>query len=201
MDSANVTVRFRFLSFWTGLLITIITTILLKVFIPGMPIRDVAAVFTAGIVCTTLYYHARNLRFNYEINTEKLKSDKKIAAVNLIGDWHKAENIRNTIIARDFLLDNIRAADDDIISKLEDKVHTDARVAVVSVLNYLERIAIAAIHDAADEQILKDYFIAIFDFYAHKALPFITARRKEKQDDKLFVFFLDINRKWNQSPS
>jgi Domain of unknown function (DUF4760) len=197
VDSASIKVSLPHFRFWAGLVIAAIITCSLKFFVPATPVRDMVAVFTAVIVCTTLYYHARNLRFNYEFNHEKLRSDKKIAAINVIGDWHKAENIRYTITARDFLLKLGNAKHDDIINELEKEENLLARIALVSVLNYLERVAIAAVYDAADQEILKDYFRVIFSFYAHKALPFIHARRKEKQDDGLFAIFLDINRKWS----
>jgi Domain of unknown function (DUF4760) len=194
----KVTARF-FTFFWIGVIIAITVTIVAYLYVPDITIRDLATVFTTGIICTTLYYHATNLRSNYKLNEEKLSSDRKIAAINLIGEWHKAENIRHTIIARDFLLGNIDSQEHEIIKKLEQDENTDARVAVVSVLNYLERIAIAALYHAADEAVLKDYFCTIFSFYEHNAIVFIHSRRKEKQDNRLFARFIEISQKWNDT--
>src|ERR1700743_334951 len=78
-DSGHIRVSYKTL--YIGGIITIggvvIFLIVAHSFNIRYEIRDIVAMITCGIVSTTLIYHAKNLKLNFDANQEKLDFDKK----------------------------------------------------------------------------------------------------------------------------
>lgn len=109
-DNTELRLKVKYWVLLTGLVTTIVTAILVSMYVPSVEVRDVVAVVTGGIVSTTLIYHVLNYHLNYEVNRikfsfddRKLSSDRKVQSIAVIGEWHKPDMIRYTITARDFL--------------------------------------------------------------------------------------------------
>ncbi len=84
MSSINYTddghFKLNYKTLYIGAIITIIGTTIF-VFIANYiglkyEVRDAVAMLTCGIVTTTLIYHAKNLKLNYDANQAKLDFDK-----------------------------------------------------------------------------------------------------------------------------
>ncbi len=170
----------------------------------SIDIRDIVAIFTSGIVCTTLVYHAFNLTMNYEINKikidydeNKIKFDRKVQSLNMITEWHKPEMTILTITIRDFLSEKNT---DNNLSKLIDlPENIDSRKAIVTILNYFEKISLACEFKIADEAVLKDFFQGLFQFYYLNSKDFIQKRRRERNNTKIFERFEKYSTKWNET--
>ncbi len=72
-------IRFKKTTLLVGLIVTVAFDASLYFFLGVTDIKELASVFTAGIVCTTLFYHAQNLQTNYELNQEKLAQDRALS--------------------------------------------------------------------------------------------------------------------------
>ena len=179
-----------------GIAITTIATICMSLFVKSAEIKDVITVFTSGIVSTTLIYHALNYNLNFsankikfEFDESKLGIDRKISAINLIGEWHKKDMTDNIVKVRK-LIDVIKSEKLNAIQideKLESE--TETRVALISILNFFERICLSIEINISDNETLKSYFKFIFRIYWSSFQEFIRYRRKQRDDESIFCDF------------
>jgi Domain of unknown function (DUF4760) len=201
-DNAEIKVRINYLALWIGIPITIIGSFVVAVCIKNVDTKDVVAVFTAGIVCTTLSYHAMNYHLNYEVNRmkfefddNKLIHDKKVVALNIISEWNKPEMTKIANTLKLLFDDFVGKKNSEFIQKIQ--TEADVRFSVIAILNYFEKIGAAVSFEVADENLLKDYFLGLVNGFWHGLNEYIIVRRKEREDDDIFIQFEQLYKKWN----
>jgi uncharacterized protein YktA (UPF0223 family) len=174
----------------------LIATFCVWFFVEKIEIRDIVTVFTSGIVSTTLIYHSLNYNLNYETNKikfefdeTKLAIDRKIHATNLIGEWHKKDMTDNIVRVRK-LMDTVKSGKLNAV-QIDEKIEidTETRIALVSILNYFERICLSIDEGVSDNDILKSYFRFIFRVYWGSFQEFVYYRRKQRDDMSIFCDF------------
>lgn len=184
---------------WIGFICTLIAIILYLYFkFPVFDIKDFMAILTGGVVVTTLLYHAENLHLNKEVNIAKIVTDRKVIALNLIGEWHKPDMMKLTIMSKDFFDKHLATPNkqSNIIDILHKEGNEEQRLSVITILNFFEKVSLAVEKEAADEAILKDFFKSLFKIYFFRTKELIDLRRKEYQDTTVFIKFETINKKW-----
>lgn len=216
-------IKSNFRTIWIGGIITTVTTGLL-VFIVWLSgnwgnvlLRDYIAVFTGGVIATTLFYHAKNLRNNFDANQQRLafermlhqqdRKDKeveaekkrKIFASAICSWWFKPDMAPYVEQARCFLNKYENKLKDhhpfkEFILAL-DKNPTN-RQALISILNLFEYIAIVIKYGLADEEILKKAFKTSFCDYYERLKRYIMWRRKKSPF--YYINYEELAKKWEQ---
>lgn len=201
-DDKQLTFRLKYATLYIGLGATVVITVLMILFVKA-DIRDYVAIFTGGVVCTALFYNAMNLKFSHdaariklEFDDNRLAHDKKIMAINICGEFHKPEMAKLAVQAKSLIKQFEGKKQDELVSFVESDV--DARTGIISVLNFFEKIALSIKFDVADENILRDFYKGVFAWYWHKLYPFIMHRRRESNNNGVFVEFENMISRWSE---
>jgi hypothetical protein len=180
-------------------------------------IRDIVAMLTCGIVSTTLIYHAKNLKLNFDANQEKLDFDKKkfeeekvmkkneqqqkkiVYSFEASTLWFKADMAKHVEVARGFLLRNkdilLNGPIGNIVSEMDKD--QEIRRAIICVLNYFENLSLMIKYDIADEETLKLCFKTAFVDY-HKVLRrYIDEVQNTSR--RYLMNFEEIAEKWSKN--
>jgi len=161
--------------------------------------KDVIALFTSGLVTTTLIYTAKNLRLNFEASQAKLQFDsdkfdyeknakseeirrKKIEySFQVCSQWYSPAMAVHVELSRSFvrkhadkLRDHVIA---DFVNELEENL--ESRRCVISVLNYFENISLLIFKELIDKEIMRDSFKTLFCEYYKVLKPYIIERQKQ----------------------
>lgn len=217
LDTSQI--KFKYSTLYWGALVTIIfTTIFIFVannYNISYEIRDVVAILTCGLVSTTLVYHAKNLRLNYEVNKAKIDFDKlkyteeKISkekdteksktlySFQVSSLWFKPDMANHVELSRKFLREHADKLKDHIpisefISELENNI--EARKAVICILNYFENISLLIKKDLVDEECIKLCFKTLFVDYLKLLRKYIDEIQKESK--RFLMNYEDIAKKW-----
>jgi Domain of unknown function (DUF4760) len=184
-------------------LITVIIVWCFWYFYKVTEIRDLAAIFSIGLITTTLFYHSYNYRLNYEVNVEKLRADRDAnrnkLAFDIAKDWMRNDITTKAMKVREFIDEHIKSGENhtnDLTKKIQNQSSGDIREAVVTLLNYFELVAISIENDTANEVILKEFFMGTFKRYNPEFEDFIKERRKTNPE--AWIKFEQINKKWAQ---
>jgi mRNA-degrading endonuclease RelE of RelBE toxin-antitoxin system len=220
VDTTNIKFKYSTLYWGAGITIIITTIFILVANYSGIEfeIRDIVAIMTCGIVSTTLVYHAKNLRLNFEVNKEKIQFDilkyeeekkskqsekekEKIAhAFHVSSLWFKPDMANHVELSRKFLrehkdkLQNHKPISE-FISELESNI--EARKAVICVLNYFENISLLIKNDLVDENCIKQCFKTLFIDYLKLLRNYIDEIQKES--DRFLMNYEEIAKKWGVS--
>ena len=73
----------------------------------------------------------------------------------------------------------------------------EKQTAVVSMLNYMEKLAIAVEVGVADEDTLREFFDSIIRLYYHALRGFIEYKRTDLSDASVFVRFESLAIRWS----
>lgn len=220
IDTTNV--KFSYSTLYTGATISVIISggIIILSFILkfSLEIKDVISILTCGLVTTTLVYHAKSLRLNYEVNKEKIEFDKlkyeeekkgkqaevlrsKISyAFQVSSLWFKPDMASHVELSRKFLREHKEKLEDhkpiaEFINELEGNI--EARRAVICVLNYFENIALLIKNDLVDEESIKKCFKTLFVDYLKTLKKYIDEIQKESK--RFLMNYEEIAKKWGVS--
>ncbi len=215
-------IKSNFKTIWVGGIITIVLTALVALlsWLTGnwntVPLRDYVAVFTGGAITTTLFYHAKNLKNNFDANQEKLNFDaqkfeyekeekikaslknKRLLSAEVCSWWFKPEMAVNVEKVRYFLKKYETRLKDhkpirEFIQALE-KNHED-RQALISILNLFEYIALLLKNELADEELLNGAYKSIFCDYYDRLKRYIAIRRKK--NGLYLINYEELAKKWS----
>lgn len=167
--------------------------------------RDYATLFTCGIICTTLFYTAKNMRLTYEFHVQKLSVDldeKKLKKIELTiqisSEWFKSLS-DHVEVSRAFIKKftlNPEGTIDVIafVKSIED--NPNERKSLVVILNYFEYLSLLLKRDLVDEQTLKDAFKTVFCEYFLRLKPFIDERQKASR--RYLLNYEEVASKWSK---
>jgi hypothetical protein len=164
-------------------------------------LKNLCFTLTAGSIITGIFYSI----LNYEHNHRKSKDDAKFsrlhASFNVSCEWSKPTMVENLKITKKLhnqhkhLCDENRAKDFfEILEKDE-----EARSALVSILNYLELLAVGIEEGILDETMIKKYFKTMFYRYLSNYGFYIDYRRKIYNNPTAWEYFTAMATKWNKS--
>ena len=194
MDTLNVNVRVRYITLLIGFLATVAVTIWAFFASSSHEPKDIVPVTAAGITATALVYAAMSLHANQILNERKLLQEKKQLSLNLIGEWHKPDMAKLTIVGaavRKEVKDLHPKEVVDILTNDKEK-----QMAVVSMLNYMEKMAISVDVGVADEETLREFFDSIVRLNYHALRGFIEYRRTELSDASVFIKYEGLAKRW-----
>lgn len=217
VDTTNIEFKYSTLYWGTG--ITIVVCMIFGLIVHAnnlkVEIRDFIALLTCGLVSTTLVYHAKNLKLNYDVNKAKIEFDKrkyeeekdskkqdickkKIAyAFQVSSLWFKPDMANHVELSRKFLREHKEKLQDhkpiqEFIDELENNI--EARKAVICVLNYFENLALLIKNDLVDENCIKDCFKTLFIDYLNILRKYIDEVQKESK--RHLINYEEIAKKW-----
>jgi len=180
-------------------------------------IRDILAMLTYGIVSTTLLYHAKNLKLNYDANQAKLefdkskfeeekaiklkeqKSNKIVYSFEATTLWFKPEMGKHVEVARKFLNTNKKELNSGPIEVFKHKLNEsiETRMAVTCVLNYFENLSVMIKRDILDEETIKSCFKSVFVDYYKALKRYID--EIQKKSSRYLMNFEELAQKWEKS--
>ncbi len=200
------------ISNWTlivGLAITVIAVVVVFLcslyFSFKFDFRDYATLFTCGVICTTLFYTAKNIRLTYEYHIQKLGAegdDKRLKKLELTiqisGEWFKSLS-EHVETARNFLKQSNLTPDGSVnvpafVKSIED--NPNARKSLVVILNYFEYLSLLLKCELIDEQTLKGAFKTLFCEYFSRLKPYIDERQKASK--RYLMHYEEVASKWSR---
>lgn len=196
MDTLSYNLNLPYKFFWIGLTITALTTLFVSTY-HHLDVTQIATLIATGFTLTTLAYAALTFNLNLKVNEEKLSFEKKLLAINFISEWHHPDMsgfVRTTRLIRDDLKPNVNQGNDHVVTLLNSD--PAKREAVITILNYFEKVAVAIKYDAADDQVLRDYLAGPLRLNFHAFEPFINHLRGFYNDHKLFELLATMSKRW-----
>ena len=215
-------VKFKYATLYIGAIITVLLTIAFILIARNndidYEIRDIVSFLTCGLVSTTLVYHAKNLRLNYEVNKAKIDFDllkyaeekegkkiesevkKKLHAFKVSSLWFRPDMANHVELSRKFLREHkdkllSHKPISEFISELESNI--ESRKAVTCVLNYFENLSLLIKNDLVDEESLKQCFKTLFIDYLNILRKYIDEIQKESK--RFLMNYEEIATKWSIS--
>jgi len=181
------------------LLITFFSAFYLKYF-RSENIKDIVPLVTCSIIIMTLIYHM----INYEHNLRKFNHDIKIARETLsfttATEWHKPTMIEHlktySVKIKDLqkFIDSGNAKEfSDELSKPE---NDSLKASIICILNYFESISLGVKQGIMDEDFINGFFKSVFSIYYYDLNFFIQHRRKQRQNQKIWLNYTTITEKW-----
>jgi hypothetical protein len=196
MDTFNVNLTIRYITLVVGFLATIAVTIWAYFTSSTHEPKDIVPVTVAGIAATALVYSAMSLHANQILNERKLLQEKKLLSLSLISEWHKPDMVHLTIVGAVLRKQIKDLQPKEVIEVLaNDK---EKQTAVVSMLNYMEKLAISVNVGVADEETLREFFDSIIRLYYHALKGFIEYKRIDLSDANVFIRFEDLAKRWSK---
>ena len=220
IDTSHV--KFKYATLYIGAAITVLlTAIFILLAINNnihYEIRDIVSFLTCGLVSTTLVYHAKNLRLNYEVNKTKMDFDilkyeeekiskqkdsginKKLHSFKVSSLWFRPDMANHVELSRKFLREHkdkllSHKPISEFIAELENNI--ESRKAVTCVLNYFENLSLLIKNDLVDEEALKQCFKTLFVDYLNVLRKYIDEIQK---DSKRFLMnYEEIATRWSIS--
>jgi hypothetical protein len=213
------TVELKYSTLYWGATITVLSAVafilIANKFDMPFEIRDIVAIVTCGLVSTTLVYHAKNLRLNYEVNKAKIDFDKlkyeeekalkqrdseknkEFYSFKVASLWFKPDMANHVELSRKFLRNHKDKLQNhipiqDFINELENNI--EARKAVICILNYFENISLLIKKGHVDEESMKLCFKTLF-------VDYLTVLRKyideiQKESNRFLMHYEEIAKKW-----
>lgn len=216
-------IQFEYSTLYWGGIITFLCAalyyfVVAKVYNNPVDLKDITAILTCGLVSTTLVYHAKNLRLNYEVNKEKIEFDKakyeeekqaklkeaakakKLYAFQVSALWFKPDMATHVELSRKFLREHHAKLEahqpiSEFVEALEKDI--EARKAVTCILNYFENLSLLIKNDLVEEDAIKNCFKTLFVDY-HKALrKYIDEIQKGSK--RFLMNYEEIANEWSVS--
>lgn len=193
----------RYLWLFSGLIVTVLTaiivTVLLNKYEPTIKISQIIPIITpiiaGGAVITTLIYHTFNYHLNQELNTLKIRQDRRNLAISIIGEFQKKEMMEAAIFTIVYFKKNSHTNIKDLSAAIQ--ADETLRLCATILLNFYERVSLAADLGVADEQMLRDFFRGIFKRQYFILREYIADIRRDRQDDQIFLRFEKAALRWN----
>ncbi|NOT91040.1 DUF4760 domain-containing protein [Ferruginibacter sp.] len=215
----TTSVEFKYATLYWGAGITVIIAIAFIIIANycgiTFEIRDIVAIVTCGLVSTTLVYHAKNLRLNYEVNKAKIDFDKQkyeeeklskqkesdknkeFYSFQVASLWFKPDMANHVELSRKFLREHKDKLQDhkpisEFITELENNI--DARKAVICILNYFENLSLLIKKGHVDEESIKLCFKTLFVDYLNILRKYIDEIQKESK--RFLMNYEEVATKW-----
>ena len=161
---------------------------------------DVAVkIIGLGIGVTTAIYAALNLHRIHDVQIRNLALKKREFSFKLIDEFNSPEMSKLTLICHT------------IESELREKQHTSEQImvilngdenkrrAVISVLNFYEKMALTIKYDLSDEIVLKEFFLGLTTRTYNAFEEYIRLKGNRDEKPKVFSEFIELVKKWIKS--
>ena len=195
MDRLSVKLSIRYVALIISLLATILCAVVYA-WISNwiVTLDEIIKIVGVGVAFSTALYAAMSLGNIYDAHKEILNHKKKGFSSQLIDKWLDPE-MTKLILKSTPLQQKIRKLNAEQGMKELDK-NVSNRHALLTVLNFFEQLSVSIINDLADEKMLKEFFRNIVVTYYNANKGMIDARRKYRNNQKLFSQFEQLAKKW-----
>lgn len=193
MDTIIIRIRYGILII--GFLATIGLLIGYLNFTKKIELVEIFTLTGTIIALTGLIYTAINVNSLRAESEEKRKLEKQMNSFSLIKDWYSSQLSDYNVLAKEAAVDSKTKK---ISITKYFKTNSEHEVAILSLLNFFENIALQIRYKTADEKVLKDFYVKIFYSYDKELSDYIKSYRDKNMSDKLFIEFTELAKSWNQ---
>lgn len=159
-------------------------------------VEVIMAIVAAGIALTALVYSAITVNQILVTNEEKLDSDRKKYAAQIIDEYNDPTMPRLTTVAEALATELSKLKPGQVSEYLLKPENAGKEQQIILVLNFMEKLAFTVDFRLADEQLLKEYFQLIVRLY-HRALKdYIEARQREFSSSDPGKKFGELAKRW-----
>lgn len=195
MDRLSIKFSIRYVALILSLLATVICAVVYAWINQWSVTLDaILKIIGIGIAFSTALYAAMSLGSIYDAHKETLNHKKKGYSSQLIDKWLHPE-MAKLILKSTPLQNRIKKLNAEQGMKELDK-EDSSRHALLTVLNFFEQLSVSINNDLADEKMLKEFFRNIIVTYYNANKGMIDARRKFRNNQKLFSQFEHLAKKW-----
>lgn len=160
-----------------------------------------AKIFFAGLVIIGLIYAVINYEFSLNKNESDLKIKKSLASFDTINNWHKEPMVSHISEIKKFEKSKnynlINGDIDEFMAFMHDDKNAPLLNSLVSILNYFETIVSGMNEGILDEQYIRRYYESIMLDYYQQYSTFITKKRSNERNQKIWIEFTRLAQEWN----
>lgn len=160
--------------------------------------KNLATILACGSIVIGIFYTV----LNYEINYHKYKKDRMLAikqtSFQIASDWHKDSIVRHLKTTKKIYEQYKHLIDENSSKEFSELLDSDEdiRAALISILNYLECIALGISEGILDEFFIREFFKGIFINYLNDYDFYIQYRRKKYNNANMWIKFTQLASKW-----
>lgn len=161
-------------------------------------LKNIAVIATYGSVVVGVFYAILNYEHKHQKDLYDIRFAKCSLTYNTMCEWHRPammENLKTTkelFESKKHLILENKAKD--FYEELEE--NNDARAALISILNFLETIAVGIYHQLLEEDFVKTIFKTLMIGYYNEYNFYIIYRRKFHKEPNAWVKFTALAEKW-----
>ena len=218
-DAWKINLQGNYKTFYIGSLIALLITILMYVVLEKYnqeyDIRDLVAIFTGGILATTLLYHSKTIRYSQTLHNDRIefekekfeyqkeKVDKEFSyekeklSYDITNKWH--DPVFSPFVNQSYVFLNKYKKEIESGQKMSDfdtvfDANPNERLAVITILNYFEHLSLLIDEDFVEETVIKKCFKTLFIDYFSRLKRYIECMAEDKP--RIFMNFIKIAQKW-----
>lgn len=185
----------------TGLLLTACASVLYWYKTPtaSFDVKTLLQVLGAGMGLTGLFFTAINLQTLIEGQIRSFNRERLKVSYDLIAAWES--HVKSTTIAlklRKAISGKLPQEIESAISQSSGDPNISNEQAVVTVLNFFEKVSQTVRSGYADEAALKDFFKGLVIGYYHELKGYISYVREKKKNDRIFEAFFELAQSWEK---
>lgn len=162
---------------------------------------ELAKIFLGGILIIGLIYAIINYEFSLNKNVTDINIKRSLATFDTINNWHKEPLVSHINEMRKFEKSKQFNLIDGDIDELMDFMHDEKNApllnSLVSILNYFETIVSGMNEGILDQQYIRRYYeLIMLEYYQHYS-SFITKKRSNERNQKIWTEFTRLAQDWN----
>lgn len=197
MDRIQLQFTVKYITLIVGIIVTCVLTAVYIVFSwANVKVETIVAIVGSGFALTTLMYAAMNLQFLLKTEEEKLSYQKKKMAAHFVSEWNRPSMVRLTVVGSEVKVAIRNLPGDKVLEHLKD---SRKEAAVVSILNYFERMELAIQHGLVDESFLREFFHLSVNGYYLSFKEYIAAKRQQLGSQLIFKGFETMAIRWSSA--
>ncbi len=160
-----------------------------------------AKIFLGGILIIGLIYAIINYEFSLNKNVSDISIKRSLATFDIINNWHKEPLVSHINEMRKFEKSQhfnlINGDIDELMEFMHDEKNAPLLNSLVSILNYFETIVAGMNEGILDQQYIRRYYELIMLEYYQQYSSFITKKRSNERNQKIWTEFTRLAQDWN----
>lgn len=162
-------------------------------------VKTLLQVLGAGTGLTGLFFTAINLQILIDGQIRSFNRERLKVSYDLIAEWES--HVKSTTVAlklRKSISGKNPVEIETAISQSSGDPSISNEQAIVSVLNFFEKVSQTIRSGYSDEASLKDFFKGLVIGYYHDLKGYILYVREKKKNDRVFEAFFEMAKSWEK---